>query len=169
MSYNKLISCDLIRCVPCVCVPQVAGVALHVNQFVLEFSIMLASELEGKKSVGESVPSTPLQPSMHKQQQQQQQVALLSPTSSLVHLHNELNKKRAVQAFVLCAAYESLYPSSLIIEHSFGDSFYCYDHEGRRVTEDDCVTLARIMRQALDDNLPIVASHRSKVGHVTYN
>jgi len=147
-----LISCQFgylatrLTCAISTCVAILANVFTAYN--------MLASELQGRLSVAESVPSTPIPTKVHKE------------SVSLVVLHSTLNEKRAVQSFLLCAAYESLFSGSLIIEHSFGDSFYCYDSTGRPVTADDCEVLTKVINRDIDDKFPVVASQRSKVAHV---
>lgn len=77
--------------------------------------------------------------------------------------HSEINRKRATQAFLLCLSYNNLFDRCLVIAHSFGDSFYCFDDHGIDITQADCDACRDKMLEYIRDDCPIVASHRPKV------
>ena len=75
----------------------------------------------------------------------------------------DLPAKQATLAFLLSQAFKELYtPRMLVIEHSFGDGFFCHEAQWETITEEEVKTLEGLMRKWLNNKTPIRLEHLSK-------
>ena len=66
-------------------------------------------------------------------------------------------------SFLLSAVVSECYPGrKLIIEHSFGDGFYCKFGKGQSVREADIQKIKKTMRDKIKDGVPFVKINKSK-------
>jgi len=72
-------------------------------------------------------------------------------------------------SFLLSAVVEEYFPQKrLIIEHSFGDGFYCKFSNGQKVSKKIIRELTRLMRKKIKERIPFVRIERTKKGIITY-
>ncbi len=74
-----------------------------------------------------------------------------------------LSSIHATQAFFLSGAFKKVFPDRLlVIEHSFGDSFFCHDVDFEPITGEDLKKLEHLMREWIDGDEPITFETRTK-------
>lgn len=67
-----------------------------------------------------------------------------------------LSSVHATQAFFLSGAFKKVFPDRLlVIEHSFGDSFYCHDVNFDPITSEDLQKLEKLMREWINSSEPL--------------
>lgn len=68
-----------------------------------------------------------------------------------------LSSIHATQAFFLSGAFKKVFPDKLlVIEHSFGDSFFCHDVNFEPISTEELHKLEKLMREWIDSEIPIV-------------
>ena len=74
-----------------------------------------------------------------------------------------LSSVHATQAFFLSGAFKKVFPDRLlVIEHSFGDSFFCHDVNFEPISSEDLHKLEKLMREWIDSDIPIVFTNWTK-------
>ena len=67
-----------------------------------------------------------------------------------------LSEVHATQAFFLSGAFKKVFPDRLlVVEHSFGNAFYCHDVDFEPISSDDLVKLEKLMREWIKNDKPI--------------
>ena len=67
-----------------------------------------------------------------------------------------LSSVHATQAFFLSGAFKKVFPERLlVIEHSFGDSFFCHDVNFDPISTEDLHKLEKLMREWVDSDEPL--------------
>jgi len=67
-----------------------------------------------------------------------------------------LSSIHATQAFFLSGAFKKVFPNKLlVIEHSFGDSFFCHDVNFDPISVEELHKLEKLMREWIDSDVPI--------------
>lgn len=68
-----------------------------------------------------------------------------------------LSEVHATLAFFLSGAFKKVFPDRLlVVEHSFGNSFFCHDVNFEPISVDDLVKLEKLMRDWIKNDKPIV-------------
>ena len=74
-----------------------------------------------------------------------------------------LSEVHATLAFFLSGAFKKVFPDKLlVIEHSFGNSFFCHDVNFEPISADDLEKLEKLMTEWIDNDKPIVFDNWSK-------
>jgi len=67
-----------------------------------------------------------------------------------------LSEVHATQAFFLSGAFKKVFPDRLlVVEHSFGNAFYCHDVNFEPISSDDLIKLEKLMREWIRNDKPI--------------
>lgn len=74
-----------------------------------------------------------------------------------------LSEVHATLAFFLSGAFKKVFPDRLlVVEHSFGDAFYCHDVDFEPISEDNLVKLEKLMREWIENDKPLIFDEWTK-------
>jgi uridine kinase len=74
-----------------------------------------------------------------------------------------INGIHASLAFLLSAAYRKLFNhGELVIEHSFGDGYFCHKNDWTPIDQKDISKLEELMKDWIENEIPIVSSFMSQ-------
>ena len=74
-----------------------------------------------------------------------------------------LSSVHATQAFFLSGAFKKVFPDRLlVIEHSFGDSFFCHDVNFNPISTEELQKLEKLMREWITNDKPLTFESWSK-------
>ena len=67
-----------------------------------------------------------------------------------------LSEVHATLAFFLSGAFKKIFPDNLlVIEHSFGDAFFCHDVDYEPISADDLIKLEKLMNEWINSDKPV--------------
>ena len=67
-----------------------------------------------------------------------------------------LSEVNATLAFFLSGAFKKVFPDRLlVVEHSFGDAFYCHDVDFEPISDDDLIKLENLMQEWINNDKAI--------------